>query len=226
VAVPAAVGLAVATLAPLRRRHAALVAGWWGSLAGVGTTVGLSTQRWSVALPLVALAFAIGVEAVWRVAARALTRRRQAAVLTVVVSGLVGSVVVWNVAYYFRDDHDLKVYSDVNTLVATEVGRELQHESPGTHVFMAAPPRMGYRTHNSIEWQAPDVIGADIAEPIESAAHVPDVLGPTVFVFLPERAAELVVVRQRYPGGVAAEVRWRDGQVLYVTYRVSPAPPS
>jgi 4-amino-4-deoxy-L-arabinose transferase-like glycosyltransferase len=236
VAIPAAIGLAIATASLTRRRSFPLAVAWWGSLAGVGLTVGLSTQRWSIALPLVAMFAASGIDATARVLLSAvaawsrvwsLRRHRRAGTVATsptaaaaVVAIPVVAIAVWNVAFYFRDSNDLTLYGDGNTLVATSIARELEDEPAGTVVHLVAAPRMSFRSHNSIELVAPQVLGDDVVVPIVEPSHVPAVGGRTVFIFLPERAAELQVVRAVHPGGTVRRATWRDGELLYVTYRL------
>jgi hypothetical protein len=130
------------------------------------------------------------------------------------------AIAVWNVAFYFRDSNDMTLYGDGNTLVATSIARELEDEPAGTVVHMAAAPSMTFRSHNSIELVAPQVLGDDVLVPIVEPSHVPAVAGRTVFIFLPERATELQVVRSVHPGGTVRRATWRDGELLHVTYRL------
>jgi hypothetical protein len=227
-AVMAAIGMAVATAASTRRRYAGLAISWWVVLAGVGATIDLRTQRWSAAAPLVPIAAAVGIEAVRRVLMPPLTSVTPVTAQgslrpRLVASGMAAAVAiaaVWNIGFFFRRSNELRHYGDLNTLVASELAVMLHDEADGTTVYMAALPRMSYTSHNTIQLMAPDVDGHDVETPVTDASRVPAVAGPTIFVFLPERAGELDVVRAVHPGGAVSEVIGPDEQVLYTIYRV------
>jgi hypothetical protein len=102
----------------------------------------------------------------------------------------------------------------------------LQEQGPaGRTVYFFGFPRMGYSSLSTIPYLVPEVTAHDVLEPL---AGVPDwaLAGPTEFIALPERLAELELVRQAYPGG-----RWRDfygpdGLLLFSAYQVAVGPPS
>jgi hypothetical protein len=75
----------------------------------------------------------------------------------------------------------------------------------------------------SIGYLAPEVEGVDIVDPLSrpnERALVPDDKA-AAFVFLPERRAELELVRQTFPGGHEQDVLAPTGdQLLYTLYTV------
>ncbi len=217
VAVLAALGLAVATVAIRQRRYFPVAVAWWLSLAGVGLTIGLNAQRWILAYPLVAVMAAIGLEAVWRVMRYRLVVPARWA--TAIVSVIVVGVMLWSVTWFFRDSNTLTVWSDPNSLVAHELVGVLDDEPDGTTVYTAFSPRMSFSSHSTVPFLADHVNGVELEEVLRAPTDVPSVGGRTVFAFLPERLGELDVVRSTIPGGVTDEVRYRDA-LLFVTYAV------
>jgi 4-amino-4-deoxy-L-arabinose transferase-like glycosyltransferase len=124
-----------------------------------------------------------------------------------------------DVAFYFGEYSANRRFGDLNTETATGVAFYLDAQGPGQQVYFFGPPRMGYFTHETIRFLAPDATGQDVNDPLTAP---PDwqLVGPTVFVFLPERQPELQFVEQSYPGGSMTVVNARDGNPLFFAYKV------
>ncbi|GMR11297.1 MAG: hypothetical protein BMS9Abin28_2126 [Anaerolineae bacterium] len=74
---------------------------------------------------------------------------------------------------------------------------------------------MGYYSHSSIPYLASHAIGYPPPRPTPNW-ELPDL---TVFVFLPERAAEMAPVQGRYPGGEVFQETGRNAE-LYLAYEL------
>jgi 4-amino-4-deoxy-L-arabinose transferase-like glycosyltransferase len=124
-----------------------------------------------------------------------------------------------DVAFYFGEYSANRRFGDLNTETATGVAFYVNSQGPGQQVYFFGPPRMGYFTHETIRFLAPEATGQDVNDPL---AAPPDwqLVGPTIFIFLPERQQELQFVEQSYPGGSVTVVDARDGNPLFIAYKV------
>ena len=122
-------------------------------------------------------------------------------------------------ALYFGDHSVNQRFGDNNTETATALGYYLADQEPGLQVFFFGPPRMGYTSLSTVPYLAPLAVGHDVIEPVASSPEW-DLSGPTEFIFLPERQAELDLVRQRYPDGNQVSVRGNHDVLLFVSYKV------
>ena len=190
---------------------------WWGSLVAVGLTIGVQSQRWVQALPLVALCGALGLDLLRRLAVWTL-RLPGAAGRAAVVAATV-AIMAAGAAFVFREANTMTVWSDPNAVVADHLAETLADAADGTVVYTAFAPRMSFGSHPTLPFLADHVVGVDLIDPLTAVSDVPDVAGPTAFVFLPERTAELDIVRAAHPGGVTTVATSR-GIELYVSYWV------
>jgi hypothetical protein len=133
------------------------------------------------------------------------------------VSGLLLLVSSQDLRFYFGDFSANKRFSDNNTEVATQVGMYLAEKEPGPQVYFFGG-RMGYYTHATIRYLAPQAMGTDV---LESLTAPPDWVlpGPTIFIFLPERSEELDFVQESYPDGRLHWHTGKDGE-LFLAYEV------
>lgn len=220
-AVPAAVGLAVATAGFWQRRHLGFALAYWLTMASVAfTPPPFQTNRAVMALALLPVFAAIGLVAVGRILS-ALVRVPR----TLVRIGLAAAVVVGvlaNVTYYYDDSEPVPRWSDENMMVASLFAYELAGLGPGYTVYYGAAPRMYYRGHLSLDFIAPDEIGIDILQPWTPLVPRPSVADPTVFFLIPERRGELGIVQTWFPVGTLIDRYADDGRLLYTSYRVQP----
>ena len=217
-AVLAAIGLAIATVGAGQRRYAAVAISWWGATAAVAFTEDVQTQRFIVAAPLVALLCAIALEALWRIMTRQLSVARIPAIAA--VAGAVVFLAFWNIHFFFRESNQLRIYGDINSLIATRLGFYLRERGPYT-VYFAGAPRMLYGGFPILPFLARDSTGVDLDQPLTGRSDVPAARGPTLFVFLPERSRELKWVRARYPSGLLRRLRAPTGEPLFTSYELS-----
>ena len=74
-------------------------------------------------------------------------------------------------------------------------------------------------TDVTLQFIAKDIKGIDIkAPPSDQADFKSGYKG--VLVFLPERRAELDLVRRFYPSGLLREFRTRKGEMLFIAYEI------
>ena len=217
-AVLTAIGLAIATVGAGQRRYAAVAISWWGATAAVAFTEDVQTQRFIVAAPLVAVFCAIALEALWRIMTRQLGVARIPA--TAAVAGAVVFLAFWNIHFFFRESNQLRIYGDINSLIATRLGSYLREHGPYT-VYFAGAPRMVYGGFPILPFLARDSTGIDLDRPLTDKSDVPTARGATLFVFLPERVRELKWVRARYPNGLLRRLRAPTGEPLFTSYEPS-----
>lgn len=174
-----------------------------------------AAQRYVFVAPAVAGAIALPLERSARWFIQAWPRARW--VILASVSGLLLLASWEDLRFYFGDFNANKLFGDVNTEAATQVALYLAEKEPGAQVYFFGG-RMGYYTHSTIPYLAPQAEGIDVFEPLTAP---PDwvLSGPTIFIFLPERSEELDLVLESYPGGT---LRWHPGKEgkLFLAYEV------
>jgi 4-amino-4-deoxy-L-arabinose transferase-like glycosyltransferase len=114
-----------------------------------------------------------------------------------------------SVRYYFGPYQDLWIYGSFNGEVATRLGYYLRDLGPEWQEYFFGAPRM-YADFGSTPFIAKEIKLYDVKEPLTRPPTFVDRKYKAVFVFLPERAHELALVKQLYPNGVQEEVRRID----------------
>lgn len=216
-----AFGCALATVWFLRRSFFPLALGFWVVTIGLAFTDGPPmTNRYTAAAPFLAALGAIGL---WGLACLVIRLFRVPRSAVLVIATLVTLfIVVWNLNFYFHDPNQINLTSDPNTQIANGIAREAEQLGAGTTVYLSGAPRLYYHGFQNIEFIAPLATGVDV-DPMWSAGQVaPELTGPTLFAFVPERLDELSVIRGWFPGGVQQEHLLPDGSLLYVSYLVMP----
>jgi len=118
--------------------------------------------------------------------------------------------------YFFRYTPS-HVYGGVNTAVAHQMGLYLRGLGPGRYVYFLGPPRM-YLGFATIPFLARDLAGRDVLDVVSDPWTLPAPAGAPVFIMLPERRAELDVLRRRYPAGALRDFRDASGTILFSAY--------
>ena len=132
-------------------------------------------------------------------------------------------IMVIDVYFYFYIYTPGRNFRVPNDEIAQRVAEHVNRLAPygkGWHIYCVCPPRMGYWTHPTMAYLAPDAIGSEVIAPLEEPM---DLLQPgekALFVFLPERVAELDPVRQSYPDGLRVDHWYHNGDLLFATYEV------
>lgn len=205
------------------RRLAPLVVWWWaGMIAGGLLTESPPSSQRLITLS-VPVCFFIAV-ALWQIAVlaqRAIGAVPARALLSV---GLLAFAAI-SLHTYFLDFTPKRIYGGNHAELATDLA-PLLNELDDTHktYFLGAP--WMYWGFGTIPYLAPDMEGEDIQEPLEMPPP-PSLLPPgrgAVFVFLPQRAGELALVRRAFPGGRLHELHAGtiEGELLATLYLVPP----
>jgi hypothetical protein len=173
-----------------------------------------SSQRLVIAIPAMAILVALGLERAvrlgWRLLVLPRAWERLALVLLIVALGAA------NLRYYFYDLSPMRRYGGENGQTATMMGTYLRDMEPGTTAYLFGAPRL-YWSFGTMPFLAPATIGQDVVEPL-TAPPTLDTGRPSVYLFLPERAAELAFVQQALPGGRVPEFRDPAGQLRFIAY--------
>ncbi|MGE3799027.1 MAG: glycosyltransferase family 39 protein [Thermomicrobiales bacterium] len=216
-----AVGLALATVWFFHRRYFSIALGFWIVTIGLGFTEGPPmTNRYTPAAPFLAMLGAVGLWSLTSLVSRLLRFFPRRALLPV-ASGIVLLIAAWHIHFYFQDPNQVNLYSDANSQIANGVAREAEQIGEGATVYLAGAPRLFYYGFMNIPFIAPDATGIDV-DPMWSANQTPpELTGPTLFAFIPERLGELEIVRAWFPDGRRQEHFLPDGSSLYTSYLVS-----
>jgi hypothetical protein len=126
---------------------------------------------------------------------------------------------VGDLAFYFGNYSQSRTFGDTNTEVAQGVADYLNTIDGSPTVYFFGLPRMGYFTHSSIPYLAPDASGVDIPEQMNEPPAVIG-KGALVFVFLPERRGEIELIRSTYPDGEEMDFISRNNDLLFTVYLV------
>lgn len=183
-----------------------------------------ASQRYVLAAPSVMLLLALPLARLEEWIRQRRPSRSIAAMGLVLI--LTAGIAVADLRYYFIDVQKSDVIRDINTVTATEAAFYLRAQDPWPRrVYFFGLPRMGYFTHSTIPYLLPSVEGIDIITPLDHHLNW-RLEGPTQFIFLPERLAELEWVRAAFPGGKYHETFSRGGEFLFGAYAVEmPVPP-
>ena len=178
-----------------------------------------ASQRYIMAAPIAALLVALPLAVSSRLLIKSWPRARPLiyVVLILIVTGLALN----DLRYYFLQVYDDYILGGPNTEIATEVAHYLKEEQPSSDVYFFGLPRMGFFSHSTIPFLAPEVSAVDIADPLNEAPAY-NLETKTVFIFLPEREGELSFVREAYPQGMLHEFKRDDGAVFFYAYEVAP----
>lgn len=195
-------------------------------LISVVITSGLSqdppaSQRFVLTMPIVVIFVAIPIRLLFNWLRRMWPAYKSLAAFATAV------IVVWlaflDISYYFTAINNTYIYAGFNTEVATEIGYYLrEHEVQGQKVYFFGFPRMGYFSLSTIPYLAPTMLGEDVVDVLREPPTWA-ILKPTLFLFLPERNAELDFVRQSYPEGDYHEFKNNEGESLFSVYEVQPS---
>ena len=197
-----------------------LVVWWWLAIVFGG----MLTENPPSSMRLITLAVPVCsfiALAIWRLLGlipRQTPRLRASLLATAIVA--FGAV---SLKTYFLDFTPQRRAGGPHAELATELALRLRTLDTPPRVRFVGAPWM-YGKFATLPYLAPRVVFEDVLEPI--APPVARSLVPSgervLFVFLPERAGELQVVREAFPGGTTEEMRsGADGRTLATLYLVS-----
>jgi hypothetical protein len=218
-------GLGYASLCVLNRRLMPMVLWWWGGMmmGGFLTENPPSTQR-IVTLTVPAVFFV--AFALHQIGLILLNVWRHASARTIIAqsTGVVAlALALMSVRWYFVDFTPLMAYGGGNGMVATAIAKYARDQlGPDWRMYFFGPPRM-YIGLASIPYLAPDVEGMDVLNPLTAPPGPGTFLDDkhAAFIFLPERFAELDLVRRTFPNGELLEYPSPlGGEPIYFLYRV------
>ena len=130
----------------------------------------------------------------------------------------------WGDIRFYFDDYTINGdYGGLNTEVAQRSSDYLLDLNPDWQVFFFGFPRMGISTQGgfpSVSFLAPEADSVDVIEPLTSPSELPNLQLPATFIFLPERFAEMNVIRNAFPNGTEKRFPGRFNRLLFVAYEV------
>ena len=169
------------------------------ALAGAFSLGAPSAQRLVFAAPIVAVCVALPVDAAIKWARARNFRLGRAVSGLALLAFLAGCL--YQVRFFFVQAMPQARYSDLQGLIATEVGRFLQRYPAGTQVYFISPGPMGFYTIPSLAYLAPNVRGQDFdwrssPPPQPASSGV-----PTIWVTFPSQPGVLPELEAAYPRG-------------------------
>lgn len=132
---------------------------------------------------------------------------------------LLAVAMVLDLNFYFLNYSAEKRFGDPNSETAVAIAEAINGYDPGHPVYLLGLPRMGFITHASIRYLAPEVARYDV-EPTLTAPPTWELMTPTTFIVLPERQAELEMIKQSFPGGRETRILGKDGEEIFVLYEI------
>lgn len=172
------------------------------------------TAAFYIAYPLVQSAEIVGHH--WR-------RWRKIAILVgLLVVSLLGAI---DINFYFNQVFNTYLLGGANTETGNILGNYMKtHENEQIYFF--GWPRMNYASIAVVPYLAPQITSEDVIDVMEPLTAPPTwpITRKTIFIFLPNRYADLEWVKQQYPNGITEQL---SGGVLkkqeqFTTYQVEP----
>ena len=187
---------------------------------GALTTNAPEVQRYVSAGPALCVLIAVAINGIAQAASGAIPRMARP-VRGAVMAALVGSLVIFNIVFYFRD-YAAKSYrmGSGSAEETTALGRYLGQFGDETFAYYLG----GYR-EGPVQFLAPRLKGVELRatlQPQSTLPTAPPTASTLVFVLMPNRAGELAALQQRYPEGAVDRIRApSDGRVLFTAVRVA-----
>jgi hypothetical protein len=221
------VGCAVWLASAVRMRSARplawLLVPWLLLVAGIGTTIPISGQRYLAIAPILALAAGSGIVLLARWMSGALPSATSRLRLSVLLAATATALLVTTeLRWYASEDRQLVAYGDTRTLLAWDIGWRLSQPDTASSgepvVLFAGAPAMFAKGFANWRFLAPDVPVTDIETPIARGNDLPRLEPGTILILIDERADERCAAEQAYTGATVAEVRARHGPLLYIAF--------
>lgn len=176
-----------------------------------------SGQRFVHIAPTVAILVSLPLAHLYAIARLSQPRVRR--FLSVLAAVVILVVAANDVYFYFVEYSAGHRFRDQETEVANAVVEQVTATSPMDRVYLFGLPRLGFATHACMRYILGDHIGFDVPSQDEGE-HSLDFIGPTLYLFLPERVGELEQIADKYPGGIRKDVYGDSGELLFVSYYV------
>jgi hypothetical protein len=181
-------------------RRAMLLIGILGPiLVGALSLDAPSSQRLLFAAPPLALTASLPLAALgrrlrsWRPA-----RARLTAAIPIALALAAG---LSDIHFFFSEAMPRSRFSDINSLIARELGDFLETQPAGTGVYFIKPSSLGYSDVLGLRYLAPNVQGHDLRWPTDPLPALTLPNQRLVFVALPSEAPALQAIQQAYPDG-------------------------
>lgn len=176
-------------------------------------------QRYLIATPAVCLLVAQAAVVALRRMAR--LWRWSAAVHQRWVVLVAVALLVINAGYYFGVYAPSGAFRwDRNTEIADHTARLMADLGPDYTTYFFGTSHMPLGGFNSVPFLAPDADWMDVLTSPQAGWGFVKAGRPALFVVIPARAGDLVLLRERFPGGREEQVLGRDGGVLFTAYKV------
>ncbi|MDW8145525.1 MAG: glycosyltransferase family 39 protein [Roseiflexaceae bacterium] len=204
-----------------RRSEWFLPVAWLAGAAVLGGMILVNSPespRYLTTAPALCLLVMLALQRIVAITGQAFgwTDRKRGAMAVALVALLAG----WNVHFYFYDYIPRRTYGWTNTEIATKLAHYVKAQPAPVYVYMFTPPRIFFG-NGTIRFIASGIEGMDVHETITDPVQImpPPAGKRPIFIFLPEREAELAVVQQRFPGGAIERFQgeW-EPVVLFIAY--------
>jgi 4-amino-4-deoxy-L-arabinose transferase-like glycosyltransferase len=238
--VPAAIFVLGLFLLILRPRDLRVyLLGLW--LIAIGLVGGLSestpaAQRYVAAAPACALVLGFAVSRLTSLLASLLPRLKVgvgAAALLFVALLAADDLRFYFTEYapnsYFRGKYDFEGYGSAVTMRLARYLRGYGGEAfvpDDWQVMFFGPPRLRFYAIASMLYLVPSIRGVDVPLPWGELNNPKPKTPNLIYVFLPDRQADLAAAQQAYPGGRLVTELDDRGDILYSLYQVPPDPAS
>lgn len=186
-----------------------------GAAAGALSESTPAAQRYVFTAPAVAIVVAVGLVRTWESAVHAWPRARRWIAVVAMTVLTAGAMI--DAHFYFFEYTPSHSFADTNSLVADRAGRYLRQRPSEGIVYFLGPPRMGYSSHGSLPFLAPEHEGVDVTRSISDTLE-DELDNPAIFIVLPERRDELKWIRERYQDGSLHSELAPDGELLFIAY--------
>jgi hypothetical protein len=128
-------------------------------------------------------------------------------------------MVVGNLWYYFGQYTPGSFFLEANSEAVDRAGRYLRDLGGEYWVYFAGAPRI-YFDSPTITFLAPAVKGQDVLEPVSGELDCERETQRAVFIFTPERAGEMLAVREGCPEGIVREFNSETYGLLFAAYEL------
>lgn len=199
-----------------RKNHTWMILLW---LLGFGIMTSLTyepaaAQRFVAAAPAVALLIGFALQEIAHMLMQIMPSSRVPLQWIAILAVLL--LAASDLKFYFWDFSPRVAAEPDSNLVANRLAQHFATQPEGTQVFFYGAPRMGFYSHASLTYLAPQVEGFDVMMPPDQLAPHPS--GHVIFVLLPEYQEVIPPLQTNFPDGSLYEARTSEGVLLYTLY--------